>query len=81
MEKERIQCFYVDKSGGKEALERKLRTLRAEGFEILPCQGDTDEMACDHIEIEPGWIIITAVRPEISLGTPKSGDLLQEDKK
>ena len=75
MDKERLQCFYVDKASGKEALERKLQTLRAEGFEILPCQRDTDEMACDHIEIEPGWIIITAVRPEIPLGTPDPNSL------
>ena len=71
MNEEKIQYFYVDKAGGKEALERKLHTLRSEGFEILPCQGDTDEMGCDHIEIEPGWLIIKAMRPEIPTGTPE----------
>lgn len=69
MQKERIQCFYVDRASGKEALQRKIDSLKAEGFTILPCQS-TDELACDHVEIESGWIIITAVRPEIPLGTP-----------
>ena len=69
MQKERVQCFYVDRASGKEALQRKIDTLKAEGYEILPCQS-TDEMACDHVEIESGWIIITALRPEIPLGSP-----------
>ena len=80
VDNERIQCFYVDRASGEEALRRKIESLKAEGFEILPCQ-DTDELACDHVEIEPGWVIITALRPEISFGTLKPKDSSPEKKK
>lgn len=61
MEEERFQFFYVD-ACDKEALRRKIETLEAEGFTILFCQS-TDELACDHVEIESGWIIIVTLKP------------------
>ena len=80
MQKDRVQCFYVDRASGEEALRKKIETLKAEGFEILPCQS-TDELACDHVEIESGWIIITALRPEIPLGTPDPETLPKRNRK
>lgn len=77
---DRIQLFYVSKANGPEALKQKIATLTAEGYEVLQCQRDTDEMSQDYIEIEPGWIIITALRPKIELGTPDSRTLPRRPK-
>ena len=80
VQKERIQCFYVSRDNGEEVLKRKIETLKKEGYTILPCQS-TDELACDHVEIESGWIIITTLRPEIPLGAPEPRDSSKKDLK
>jgi|GEM_PF-6345565 len=80
MKKDRVQCFYVDRASGEAALRRKIETLKSEGFEILPCQS-TDEMACDHVEIETGWIIITALRPEIKMGESDPATIPKRNRK
>ncbi|MBQ2660622.1 hypothetical protein IJF93_00920 [Candidatus Saccharibacteria bacterium] len=65
------ELFYVDKSSGEEALERKLASMKAEGFKIISVDDSDERASNDHEEIEPGWKIIKARRPVIELGKRK----------